>query len=356
MWTSRRGQARRCTDSDFHREPDVTKKTKRLLVRETLAWIEQALRKHTRRRSVIPWPRAEGATPDTMCRNIGSRPCRHGLFAAHVLVFFGACLAASAALPNQIQLPTVAIGTTQEHSYGKPSSSVSRPCFLHYQAERLRVSANLRGLLMKRGPVNSTDLCALSGYDISRVAASSACLGWIPVPRQPKWFLRSCSHLFDTAPRCPDVSARQQPSIPKAAAVNLKHGPTLRADNKSLSSVASTLSSLKTFFADRKVGPVRSEHEMKHLLDTREFDVDDVYRQIRGDSATHEAVSGQHEVLQAIKARVESGSRPGHRRDKLKIALAIEGGGMRGCVSAGMAGKLAAKQSVKGSRCWNKMQ
>ena len=313
-------------------------------------------KKHTGRRSLLPWPRAEVATPDTMRRSIGRRPLCHGLFAAHVLVLFGACLAASVALPNQIQLPTVAMGTTQEHSHSKPSSSISRPCFLHHQAERLRVGTNLRGLLMKRGPVNSTDLCALSGYDISRVAARSTCLGWIPLPRQPKWFLRSRSHLLDTAPRCPDVSVRQQPSIPKAAAVNLKHGPTLRADSQSLLSVTCKLGSLKTLFADRKIGPVRSEYEMKHLLDTREFGVDDVYRQIRGDSATHEAVSGQHEVLQAIKARVESGSRPGHRRDKLKIALAIEGGGMRGCVSAGMAGKLAAKQSVKGSRCWNKMQ
>jgi predicted patatin/cPLA2 family phospholipase len=34
---------------------------------------------------------------------------------------------------------------------------------------------------------------------------------------------------------------------------------------------------------------------------------------------------------------IKSGSRPGERSDGKKIALAIEGGGMRGCVSAGMA-------------------
>ena len=34
------------------------------------------------------------------------------------------------------------------------------------------------------------------------------------------------------------------------------------------------------------------------------------------------------------------GSRAGERRDGMKIALAIEGGGMRGCVAAGMAAVL----------------
>ncbi|HLH67409.1 MAG TPA: patatin-like phospholipase family protein [Solirubrobacteraceae bacterium] len=44
-----------------------------------------------------------------------------------------------------------------------------------------------------------------------------------------------------------------------------------------------------------------------------------------------------HPVLQAILRRRDSGSAPGARRDGLRIALAIEGGGMRGVVSAGMA-------------------
>jgi predicted acylesterase/phospholipase RssA len=68
--------------------------------------------------------------------------------------------------------------------------------------------------------------------------------------------------------------------------------------------------------------------------------IDKVYKQIRGSSASSQALSGQHQVLEAIKTRVESGSKPGARRDKHKIALAIEGGGMRGCVSAGMAAAL----------------
>jgi predicted patatin/cPLA2 family phospholipase len=62
-----------------------------------------------------------------------------------------------------------------------------------------------------------------------------------------------------------------------------------------------------------------------------------------------------HEVLRVIEERARSGSRPGHRDDGLRIALSIEGGGMRGTVSAGMAlalyerGLLAAFDAVYGS-------
>jgi len=44
-----------------------------------------------------------------------------------------------------------------------------------------------------------------------------------------------------------------------------------------------------------------------------------------------------HEVLRALAARVAAGSQPGARQDGFRIALAIEGGGMRGVISAGMA-------------------
>jgi predicted patatin/cPLA2 family phospholipase len=62
-----------------------------------------------------------------------------------------------------------------------------------------------------------------------------------------------------------------------------------------------------------------------------------------------------HEVLRVIEERARSGSRPGHRADGLRIALAIEGGGMRGTVSAGMAlalherGLVSAFDAVYGS-------
>jgi predicted patatin/cPLA2 family phospholipase len=44
-----------------------------------------------------------------------------------------------------------------------------------------------------------------------------------------------------------------------------------------------------------------------------------------------------HPVLAALLARAGASSRPGHRRDAWRIGLAIEGGAMRGVVSAGMA-------------------
>ncbi len=44
----------------------------------------------------------------------------------------------------------------------------------------------------------------------------------------------------------------------------------------------------------------------------------------------------KHPVLQAIAQRRERGSVPGRRQDDFKIALAIEGGAMRGVVSSGM--------------------
>ncbi len=44
-----------------------------------------------------------------------------------------------------------------------------------------------------------------------------------------------------------------------------------------------------------------------------------------------------HEVVRALAARVAAGSQPGARHDGFRIALAIEGGGMRGVISAGMA-------------------
>lgn len=41
-------------------------------------------------------------------------------------------------------------------------------------------------------------------------------------------------------------------------------------------------------------------------------------------------------VSQVLKRRFETGSKPGHRDDNCRVALCIEGGGMRGAISAGM--------------------
>jgi predicted patatin/cPLA2 family phospholipase len=62
-----------------------------------------------------------------------------------------------------------------------------------------------------------------------------------------------------------------------------------------------------------------------------------------------------HEVLELIEERVRTGSVPGRRTDPNQIVLSIEGGGMRGTVSAGMAlalhelGVVSAFDAVYGS-------
>ncbi|MFE2186168.1 patatin family protein [Streptomyces sp. NPDC059455] len=45
----------------------------------------------------------------------------------------------------------------------------------------------------------------------------------------------------------------------------------------------------------------------------------------------------RHRLMKVLADRTEAGSRPGARADGYRVALAIEGGGMRGTVSAGMA-------------------
>ena len=42
-----------------------------------------------------------------------------------------------------------------------------------------------------------------------------------------------------------------------------------------------------------------------------------------------------HPVLEVLKQRLQQNSQPGSRTDPYKIGLAVEGGGMRGCVTAG---------------------
>jgi predicted patatin/cPLA2 family phospholipase len=62
-----------------------------------------------------------------------------------------------------------------------------------------------------------------------------------------------------------------------------------------------------------------------------------------------------HEVLKLIGERVRTGSQPRHRADEHRIVLSVEGGGMRGTVSAGMAlalhelGLVSAFDAVYGS-------
>jgi predicted patatin/cPLA2 family phospholipase len=55
-------------------------------------------------------------------------------------------------------------------------------------------------------------------------------------------------------------------------------------------------------------------------------------------SAAREVV--EHPVAQVLRERVRTGSRPGERADGHHVALVLEGGGMRGVVSAAMGGAL----------------
>ena len=42
-----------------------------------------------------------------------------------------------------------------------------------------------------------------------------------------------------------------------------------------------------------------------------------------------------HPAVELALERARTGSRPGHRTDGCRLGLVVEGGGMRGCVSAG---------------------
>ncbi|QKW18580.1 patatin-like phospholipase family protein [Kitasatospora sp. NA04385] len=55
------------------------------------------------------------------------------------------------------------------------------------------------------------------------------------------------------------------------------------------------------------------------------------------DQQDFEAPGARSRVLAALAERRRTGSRPGRRTDGLRIALAVEGGGMRGIISGGMA-------------------
>ena len=61
--------------------------------------------------------------------------------------------------------------------------------------------------------------------------------------------------------------------------------------------------------------------------------------EVVGDTAIP-ATADAHPVLQVLAQRRLEGSKPKQRKDQFKVALAIEGGGMRGCVAAGMASAL----------------
>eukprot|EP00468_Gymnochlora_sp_CCMP2014_P009000 CAMPEP_0167763136 /NCGR_PEP_ID=MMETSP0110_2-20121227/13177_1 /TAXON_ID=629695 /ORGANISM="Gymnochlora sp., Strain CCMP2014" /LENGTH=570 /DNA_ID=CAMNT_0007650131 /DNA_START=430 /DNA_END=2142 /DNA_ORIENTATION=+ len=88
----------------------------------------------------------------------------------------------------------------------------------------------------------------------------------------------------------------------------------------------------KQKFRDRS-RQVRSVEHMNRLLDQLPIQK----LSVKGDGDTNIESLRNHPVLKLMRQRLEKGYRPGQMKDGCKIALAIEGGGMRGAVSAGMA-------------------
>lgn len=81
---------------------------------------------------------------------------------------------------------------------------------------------------------------------------------------------------------------------------------------------------------------VHDSASLAELMDRRGVPLGKI--DVRGDTAAIRE-SG-HPVMEALRQRTKSGSRPGQRRDSMRIGLAIEGGGMRGAVGAGMVAAL----------------
>jgi hypothetical protein len=95
-----------------------------------------------------------------------------------------------------------------------------------------------------------------------------------------------------------------------------------------------------------KLSPtVSNVHELRKAVldDEIPFSQIEITSQLKGAVADQVDTSflQNHAVLQIIKERFDSGSKPGGRADNATVALAIEGGGMRGCVAAGMAAAIA---------------
>lgn len=93
--------------------------------------------------------------------------------------------------------------------------------------------------------------------------------------------------------------------------------------------------------ANKQKRSVRNIHDLRRSilqdgLELRQLENDGVH-----DANDIVQSSLNHSVVALIAKRYKERSKPGNRTDPHKLALAIEGGGMRGAVSAGMAAALA---------------
>lgn len=86
---------------------------------------------------------------------------------------------------------------------------------------------------------------------------------------------------------------------------------------------------------------ITSAHELRQKVLDEGIDLRKL--KVEVDTANTPPLSSllDHEVVQLLAYRYHTNSTPGHRKDSAKLALSIEGGGMRGAVSAGMASAIA---------------
>jgi hypothetical protein len=87
--------------------------------------------------------------------------------------------------------------------------------------------------------------------------------------------------------------------------------------------------------------PVTNVDQLRSAVLDQQRELKDVHiiQQLAREQS-HSALQN-HEVLKLMSQRFHSHSSPGNRTDNSTLALAMEGGGMRGCVSAGMAAAIA---------------
>lgn len=170
----------------------------------------------------------------------------------------------------------------------------------------------------------------LSGYDVAAFKRIS-CSAWIA----PAQFGQARLGARVRPGCCVQMSIAQEPVYDTNPSKSSKR----RKREVFMSVITSLKAPLTSLFPSLQLGPVETVFDMAYLLDTCKVPIDDVYKQVRGTSQAPTTatvpVRQEHAVLQAIRERVAANSKPGARTDKFKIALSIEGGGMRGSVSAG---------------------
>ncbi|CAM9219890.1 unnamed protein product, partial [Discosporangium mesarthrocarpum] len=94
----------------------------------------------------------------------------------------------------------------------------------------------------------------------------------------------------------------------------------------------------RSVFGPRPLLEVRSVGELSRLIDEEGWPLGDLSVKTggAGDGSVDKRWRSSHPVIRAILERKAARSIPSGRTDGMRIALSIEGGGMRGCVGAGM--------------------